>query len=332
MEKIIAIVKKESIFFIALILAIISCFFKTPSLSYINWETIIILIILMFFVQTLQELGIFDIIIKKLLSYTHTIRSLLFILIFSCFFASMIITNDIAVLLLVPLTISTLKKINMENLIIITVSLQAIAANMGSMIIPIGSPHNIILYTASNVSFINFMKILLPYFIISFIFLLIICFLIPSKKIEKNISFNSKINKNYSIKNILYKIDYFLLLTFIALFILIGNLQQIEFFSTICKEIIIGNEMILGILFSQVLTNIPASILLTGFSQNYTDIIIGINIGGLGTLIASFCNLIAYKIYVNEYNNKKGKFLLIFSLLNVILMAILLLFYYMSVG
>ena len=117
--------------------------------------------------------------------------------------------------------------------------------------------------------------------------------------------------------------DYYLLLTFIALFILIGNLENITFFNSLFTKWIAGNEVLWGVLASQVISNVPAAMLLSGFSSNYEAIIVGINIGGFGTLIASMANLISYKILVREYDDFKIKYLVVFTVLNLILLIIL---------
>ena len=128
--------------------------------------------------------------------------------------------------------------------------------------------------------------------------------------------------KNF-LKRVLFGVDYFLLLTFIALFVLIGNLENIPFFNSLFRQFIIGNEVLLGVIASQVISNVPAAILLSGFSTNYEAIIVGINIGGFGTLIASMANLISYKILARECSEFKIRYLAIFTLLNVILLLIL---------
>ena len=126
------------------------------------------------------------------------------------------------------------------------------------------------------------------------------------------------------LKRVFLGVDYYLLLTFMALFILIGNLESIPFFNSLFKQWIIGNEVIFGILSSQIISNVPAAILLSGFSTNYEAIIVGINIGGLGTLIASMANLISYKILVREHDELKMGYLIVFTVLNVILLIVLL--------
>ena len=125
------------------------------------------------------------------------------------------------------------------------------------------------------------------------------------------------------LKRVFSGVDYFLLLTFIALFILIGNLENIPFFNSLFRQFITGNEVLWGIVASQVISNVPAAILLSGFSTNYEAIIVGINIGGFGTLIASMANLISFKILVRECDEFKVRYFVIFTVLNVILLVVL---------
>lgn len=319
-------IKEDPVLTIACILAIISCFFVTPSLNYldyINWNTLIILLIMMIIVESLKLAGLFDYIIKKLLHIVKTTRGLILVLVFTSFFASMAITNDITLILFVPLAILILKRVEREDLTIITLVLQTIAANMGSMIIPVGSPHNILLFTLSGISAIDFVMILLPYFVIALIFLLVICLLLPSEKLHLKVTHHYECDKSNFVKRVFTGVDYLLLVTFIAFFILIGNLQNIPAISHVLKQVICGNEVICGILLSQVMSNVPSGMMLCGFSTNYKAIIIGINIGGLGSLIASMANLITYRLFVKEYNDYKTKFLIKFTLFNVVLLIIL---------
>ena len=125
------------------------------------------------------------------------------------------------------------------------------------------------------------------------------------------------------IKRILMGVDYYLLLTFIALFILIGNLENIPFFNSLFTKWIVGNEVLWGVIASQVISNVPAAMLLSGFSANYEAIIVGINIGGFGTLIASMANLISYKILVRECDEFKIRYFIVFTILNIVLLIIL---------
>ena len=327
MAKLMNFFKKEIVFSISLILAIISCFFVKPSfnyLDYINWDTIILLFVIMVIVEILKNLAIFEILVRKLLARIGNARELVLILVFICFFSSIFITNDVSLIIFVPFSILALKKVDKTDLIILTVSLQTIAANVGCMVLPIGAPHNIVMYTVSNIPFESFFFLLLPYIVVSLIFLCIVLLFIPTDKIAlpkmNKIEFESK---NF-IKRVFLGVDYFLLLTFIALFILIGNLENIPFFNSLFTRWIVGNEVLWGVIASQVISNVPAAMLLSGFSSNYEAIIVGINLGGFGTLIASMANLISYKILVREFDEFNVKYLVVFTVLNVLLLIILL--------
>ena len=325
--------KNETIFCISLILAIVSCFFVLPSidyLNYINWETIILLFVIMVFVEILKNLAVFEIFVRKLLNKVKNTRGLVLFLVFTCFFSSIFITNDVSLIIFVPFTLLALKKVDRLDLIIFAVSLETIAANVGCMVLPIGAPHNIVMYTVSHIPFESFFLLLLPYIIVSVIFLLILSFFIPRDDVSLPKMSDIEIERKDFVKRVFLGVDYFLLLTFIALFILIGNLQNIPFFNSLFSQWIIGNEVIWGVLASQVISNVPAAILLSGFSTNYEAIIVGINIGGLGTLIASMANLISYKILAREFNDFKSRYLIVFTVLNIALLLILLAVYVLT--
>ena len=330
MERSYVFFKKEIVFSISVILAIISCFFVKPSidyLSYINWDTIILLFIIMLIVEILKNLSIFEILVRKLLTKIGNTRELVWVLVFTCFFSSIFITNDVSLIIFVPFAILALKKVDRLDLVIFTVSLQTIAANIGCMVLPIGAPHNIVMYTVSKIPFESFFLLLLPYVIVSVVFLVILSLFIPTDSI--NLPKMSKIEidgKNF-FRRVFLGVDYYLLLTFIALFILIGNLESIPFFNSLFKKWIIGNEVLWGVIASQIISNVPAAMLLSGFSTNYEAIIVGINIGGLGTLIASMANLISYKILAREFNDFKIRYFIVFTVLNIVLLIILLAVY-----
>ena len=318
--------KKEIVFFVSLILAIVSCFFVKPGFdyfSYINWDTIILLFVIMVIVEILKNLAVFEILLRKLMTKIGNARELVSVLVFICFFSSIFITNDVSLILFVPFTILALKKVGRTDLAILAVSFETIAANVGCMILPIGAPHNIVMYTVSNISFESFFFLLLPYVLASLVFLAIALLFIPKDDISLPKINKINVGRKNFFKRVFWGVDYYLLLTFIALFILIGNLQNIPFFNELFTKWIVGNEVIWGILASQIISNVPAAILLSGFSSNYGAIIIGINVGGFGTLIASMANLISYKILIREHDEFKSRYLIVFTVLNVILLIIL---------
>ena len=324
--------KEEFVFTISLILAIISCFFVKPSIDYfyyINWDTIFLLLAIMIIVEILKNLAVFEMMVRKLLTKIGNTRGLILVFVFTCFFSSVFITNDVSLIIFVPFAILALKKIDRTDLIIFAVSLQTIAANVGCMVLPIGAPHNIVMYTVSGISFESFFLLLLPYIIVSVIFLAISLFFIPNDDIVLPKISKIEIERKDFVKRVLFGVDYYLLLTFIALFILIGNLENIPFLNSLFTRWIIGNEVLCGVISSQIISNVPAAMLLSGFSTNYEAIIVGINIGGFGTLIASMANLISYKILVREFDEFKVRYLFLFTVLNVILLAMLLGVYFL---
>jgi len=325
--------KNEIVFSISLILAIVSCFFVQPNvnyLNYINWDTIILLFAIMLIVEVLKNLAIFEMLVRRLLRRIGNTRQIVLVLVFTCFISSIFITNDVSLIIFVPFSILALRKVNRSDLIIFTVSLQTIAANVGCMVLPIGAPHNIVMYTVSKIPFDTFFMILLPYVVVSLIFLTVLLFFVSNEDIVLPEMSRIEVNKKNFIKRVLSGVDYYLLLTFIALFILIGNLENISFFNSLFTRWIAGNEVLWGIFASQVISNVPAAILLSGFSSNYEAIIVGINIGGFGTLIASMANLISYKILIRECGEFKARYLSEFTILNVILLVVLFCVYAIS--
>jgi Na+/H+ antiporter NhaD/arsenite permease-like protein len=274
-------------------------------------------------------LSVFEILVRKLLVKVKNTRGLVLFLIFTCFFSSIFITNDVSLIIFIPFTLLALKKVNRLDLAIFTVSMQTIAANVGCMVLPIGAPHNIVMYTVSNIAFESFFLLLLPYIVVSVVFLIVLSLFVSNDPIALPQMSTIEIDRNNFFKRVFTGIDYYLLLTFIALFILIGNLQNIPFFSQLFESWIVGNEVLSGVILSQVISNVPAAMLLSGFSTNYDAIIIGINVGGFGTLIASMANLISFKILVREHDGFKLKYLAVFTVLNVVLLAVLLGIYFL---
>lgn len=327
MDRIKKVIEDEIVFSVSLILAVISCFFVKPDnnyFNYINWDTIILLLVIMIIVEVLKNLAVFEILVRKLLSKIGNTRGLVLILVFTCFFSSIFITNDVSLILFVPFSIIALKKVNRTDLMIITVCMQTIAANVGCMVLPIGSPHNIVMYTVSGISFESFFLILLPYVLVSLIFIFVVLMFIPGDVVDVPDMGDIILDREDFLKRVICGVDYYLLLTFIALFILIGNLENIAFFNLLFKKWIIGNEVLCGVVISQIISNVPAAMLLSSFSSNYEAIIIGINIGGFGTLIASMANLISYNIFIREFKEFKLRYLLKFTVLNIVLLVLLL--------
>ena len=387
-EKCIHFIKQETVLVVATVLAIVSAFVVPPSEAYwgyIDWRVLGILLSLMIIMAGLQKTGLFDTIGAMLLGKTNNTRQLAFILVFLCFFFSMLITNDVALFTFVPFAIIMLKKCKQEKMIIPVLVLQTIAANLGSMLTPIGNPQNLYLYNLSGMGMGEFIGVMLPYTVISGVLLaiaiLICCKNEPisevaiestdakqavvdaelSEEEKKELQEKAALEKGRNlIKNVVYitlfvlslfvvvrlvpfemvllavvllvfnmdrkvltQVDYCLLLTFIAFFIFTGNMGNITVVRDTLQQLVAGRELAIGIISSQAISNVPAALLLSGFTTDYRELLIGVNLGGLGTLIASMASLISYKLFAKEYNDRKGKYFWWFTIANVIFLAVL---------
>ena len=358
MKKIISFMKKETVLTIATLLAVVSAFFVKPDrqyIGYIDFRTLGILFGLMVIMQGFQRTGLFDQIGKSLLQKTGKLWQLILVLVMLCFFFSMLITNDVSLLTFVPFSILVLKKCGQEQAMIPTVILQTVAANLGSMLTPIGNPQNLYLFSAYNMNISDFFKTILPYALISLV-MLVCCSLFSGKspivynENREELNFDKRLIAmyialfaiallsvfrvlNYLIllavvivfvlifdRKVLLKVDYSLLFTFIFLFVFIGNLGNISQINGWLSSVVNGNEVPVGVLASQVFSNVPATILLSGFTNNATDLMIGVNIGGLGTLIASMASLISFK-FIQKENVSIAKYFGLFTLFKVLFLA-----------
>ncbi len=367
-QKLTDFVKKETVLVIAAILAVLSAFAVSPDLnylSYIDWRVLGILLSLMLITAGLQKNGVFDAIGKKLLMYTKNTMQLMAILVFLCFFSSMLITNDVALLTFVPFALLLLKKCGQEHLLIPVIVLQTIAANLGSMLTPVGNPQNLYLYQLSGLGFGEFVLYMLPYAAVAGLLLAAAIIGLGRKKEpvtmdetcfeQREIQLNQKkigiylflflcsllvvahilpygavlllvlVSVAVCDRDVLFQVDYCLLFTFIAFFIFTGNIGCMEKFQETLEAIVTGREILAGILASQCISNVPAAFLLSGFTDNIKGLLLGVNIGGLGTLIASMASLISYKIYAHNYNRTKGIYFLWFTISNLIFLFILVL-------
>ena len=356
-------IKKEMVFSIAALCAVISAFLIPPSreyMGYIDWSVLALLFCLMAVVEGLREAGVLSGLSNMLLSKTKSIKTLGLALVLLCFFLAMLITNDVALITLVPLTIGILEGQREEKIIFIVV-METVAANLGSLATPIGNPQNLFLYSHYNMDIVSFLKITIPLCLISLILIIPIMLCLTGGDI--NIELTDKkteINKKRAAKfialfivclftvlnildyrlcffivlvvlfftdrGVLNKVDYMLLFTFVCFFIFVGNISNINAVSGLVSKVIKGNEWLTAALLSQVISNVPAAVMLSSFTDNAKSLIMGTNIGGLGTLVASLASLISYRIYCGHEGAKKGKYLVVFSLINFILLFIFIVF------
>jgi len=372
MKKIIEFVKKETVLSIAFLMAIISAFLVpigTQYISYIDFRVLVLLFALMSVMGGLQSLGIFEKLSFALLKYVKSTRSLTLLLVSLCFFLAMLITNDVALITFVPFTILILEKVDKPGLLIPIIVLETIAANLGSMLTPVGNPQNLYLYGLSGLSIQEFLLHMAPATVLSFVLLLICIFLQKKENITLAAANQISGKKNPAMtayyfvlfalclltvaylipypvlllvsipvlliwdRATLKNVDYSLLLTFISFFVFIGNMQRIPSVANMISSLVEGRELIVAFLASQVISNVPAAMLLSGFTDNYKDLLLGVNIGGLGTLIASLASLISYKYFTvharklpKELGITKGKYMIHFTIMNLLFALILLMF------
>lgn len=358
MKKIKDFCKKEIVLIISFILAVCSAFLVKPNIGYIDYidfKTLILLFCLMAVMAGLNSLGIFRLIAAKLLKFTKTSRSLCLVLSLLCFFSSMIITNDVALITFVPFSIIILNISQKKNLLIPLVTLETVAANLGSMVTPIGNPQNLYLFSSFNLSLEEFFKTLLPYALLSLVLTAFSALFFKKDTLQiaednEYIKSNKILTAIYAVlfvisiltvfrviphaitlaltvliilifdRKTLLKADYSLLLTFTFLFIFIGNLKNIESVNNLLSNAVNGNELVAGIAASQIFSNVPAAILLSAFTNNISELLIGVNLGGLGTLIASMASLISFK-YVIKEKVSASRYLAVFTGVNLVFLV-----------
>lgn len=351
----------------AWVLAFISVFIIKPDkkyLYYIDWRSLGILWGLMVVIQGLKENSVFDIIGNYLLGRVKKGWQLAAIFIFLCFFGSMLITNDVALITFVPFAIMILKSCGMEKMSLRVIVLQTIAANLGSMLTPIGNPQNLYLYGLTDMPIDEFIIWMLPYTLLALVLLIVGIAFLPGRNKEINVADNKGggLSKGHTKpgdiiiylilfalavltvlrivpwyimamiilavvfvldKKIILRADYMLLLTFIGFFIFTGNMGRVVYIRDMLEKIVQGREVYTSIVASQFISNVPATLLLSGFTANHKALLLGVNLGGLGTLIASMASLISYKAFANEYRNEKGRYIRVFTVYNVLFLAVL---------
>lgn len=329
--------KKECVLVIAVTLAILSSFISIPKMSYIDFKVLILLFNLMVVVAAFKELKFLDSIAIGLLKKCNTYTSISLALVFITFISSMIVTNDVALITFVPLSIVIARKANINVLKIVI--FQTLAANLGSSFTPMGNPQNLFIYSFYNLSPIDFFKITLPIVILAVLFLVLLVF--KDKKMNLSLDLEDvKIDNKRDVylfgglfliillsvfhvidykvtflitivmvlilnKKLFSQVDYSLLITFIGFFIFVGNISTMDVVKNFMEGILNSPQstFLASVLSSQVISNVPATMLLSGFTDHFKELLLGVNIGGMGTLIASLASVISYKIYASEFGN-----------------------------
>lgn len=361
MPGIIKFCKSQPVLAAAFVAALITVCIIPPDaeyLTYCNRAVLIQLFCLMTAVAGFRSTGIFEKITDALLRRAGNLRRLGMIFTSVCFFTSMLVTNDVALLTFVPLTLIVYSRISNEKSCIYTIVLETAAANLGSMVTPFGNPQNLYIYEKYNMTIWDFFRIMLPAGILCFVLLMLLCFFLPGTKCTAQ-GFDSKpVSKGYFSaysalfavclltvfhivpdivclivtiaavfllnRRLLLKVDYTLLATFICFFVFVGNISRIESINRFFSDTLTGRELAVSVFLSQGISNVPAAAMLSRFTNNGSDLLLGVNLGGLGTIIASLASLISFQFYRKSENAHSGQYLLVFSAVNFGMLALLL--------
>lgn len=351
--------KKNIVLTIAAFAAFITSLFVHPDkqyLSYFDFKTLTCLFCVLAVVCALKNINFFYILAQKIVQSFQNVRLAILALVYITFIGSMLIANDMALLTFLPLGYFVLNTTNKQKYMAFTFIMQNIAANLGGMLTPFGNPQNLYLYTKFSISNSEFISIMLPTFLISISLITLCCFFVKKEPLE--ISENSMpIDKKragiYSLLFILAivivfrgipyyiglvviplvlafadpkslkMVDYPLLLTFVAFFIFSGNLARIEAIKNIFEYLMSKSTLLISILSCQFISNVPSAILLSQFTENYADLLTGVNIGGVGSLIASLASLITFREYTMHNPGETKHYLFLFSMYNFAFLIIL---------
>ena len=363
-KKIKEFIAKETVLVVAALCAIATMFLVPPDLEYlhyIDFRVLCLLLCLMAVVAGLKAIGTFNWLTYQLLKRVHSGRILGIAMVLLPFFCSMVVTNDVALIIFIPFTLMLLSSLGCSNRIIPVTVLQTVAANLGSMATPVGNPQNLYLYAFYNIGISDFFSVTLPLTIVSLAILTVAAITLlpkqmPERKMETAaISSGRELLIYFALfalclltvfrvipypattaitvivllivnRKLLKEIDYMLLLTFVCFFTVSENLGRIDAVRSSLQQFLQWNPLLAAVGTSQVISNVPAAIVLSGFTDQWQALLAGVNIGGLGTPIASLASLITLKFYMNWPGGKIAKFMGYFMVANLIGLAVLLLY------
>ena len=329
-------------------------------LGYIDLKTISCLYSVLAVVCALKNIKFFYTLAQKIVELFKNARLCVLALVYITFIGSMLIANDMALLTFLPLGFFVLNSTGKQKYMAFTFIMQNIAANLGGMLTPFGNPQNLYLYTKFNIPNIEFMSIMVPPFVLSIVLITLCCIIfVRGEALEiKGESVKLPVGKTalylalfaisiaivfrgipYQLgvvvitavllfvdKSALKKVDYPLLFTFVFFFIFAGNMARIEVVQNVFSHLLDRSALLFSTLSCQVISNVPSAILLSQFTDNYADLLVGVNIGGAGTLIASLASLITFREYTKHNPDKTASYIKQFSLFNFGILFVLIIF------
>lgn len=355
-------IKKNIVFFVAALAALVTAFLVPPDaqyLTYFDWKTLACLFLTLAVVCALRNIKFFTILARRLVRISGNLRGLFLMLIAITFLGSMLIANDMALITFLPLGYFALHATGNESYMAYLFILQNISANLGGMLTPFGNPQNLYLYSYFNIPTGEFCSVMLPPFLLAVTLLAIACLPIKSVKLELKDSFSEKLSLWRTVlylvmfalsilivfrvvsfwwgllvipavlfavdKDALKMVDYPLLGTFFFFFIFAGNLSRVDVVNTFLSTLLEKDALLVSAASCQVISNVPSAILLSRFTTDYPALLLGVNIGGTGTLIASLASLITFSEFRILYPEKTKRYIWMFTVINVAFLAIMLL-------
>ena len=368
-SKIILFIKKNPVLTIAFFAAAVTCFFVPPDKGYIDYfdfKTLTCLFCVLAVVCALKNIDFFYVLARKIVELFRNARLAVLALVYITFIGSMLIANDMALLTFLPLGYFVLHSTHKEKYMAFTFIMQNIAANLGGMLTPFGNPQNLYLYSKFNIPTGEFVAIMLPPFLLAIALITVCCVVfvkpealrLSSKKVYLSPRRTGVYLALFALAILIvfrgipywiglliipaaigvldYKalkaVDYGLLFTFVFFFIFSGNLSRIDAVREIFSSLLERNTLIVSVTSCQVISNVPTAILLSQFTENYADLLVGVNIGGVGTLISSLASLITFREYNRVTEGKTLSYIGEFSLFNFGFLIILTSFMMMLKG
>ena len=356
-------VRKNVVMVVALAAAIITCLIIPPDKAYLDYfdlKTLTCLFCVLAVVCALKNIQFFYILAKRIVRLCRNARLSILVLVYITFIGSMLIANDMALLTFLPLGIFVLSTTGKNKYMAFTFIMQNIAANLGGMLTPFGNPQNLYLYTKFQIPTGEFMTIMAPPFIIAVALITLCCivFVKPEPLVMKDeavklptlrtaiylllfalsiaIVFRGipywigliviPLTLVFVDRKALKMVDYPLLFTFVFFFVFAGNMARIQAVKDLFSFLLGKSTFLFSVLSCQVISNVPSAILLSQFTGNYRDLLLGVNIGGVGTLIASLASLITFREYTKHNKGKTGYYILLFTVFNFAFLIILALF------
>ncbi len=356
--RVIRFIKGNFVLVVAFLLAVITSFIIPPDKEYLGYfdaKTLACLFCTLAVICALKNIKFFTFLARAIVHMTNSLRMAVVALVFITFFGSMLIANDMALITFLPLGYYVLASTKKTEHMAFVFVMQNIAANLGGMLTPFGNPQNLYLYSYFNIPTGEFTMIMLPPFLAATILILICCMFIKKEPIALSDSEEIKLPPTrtaiylvlfalsiaivfrlvpyfigtaivviflvFMDRRALGKVDYSLLLTFVCFFIFAGNLSRVDAVRDLFAMLLNKNALLVSIGSCQIISNVPSAILLSRFTDNYRDLLLGVNIGGTGTLIASLASLITFREYSHREPYKLGHYLKIFFLLNLLFLV-----------